>query len=95
MKLEVDATLEYARGKTDKGWWSPIKIADKNIDSPYNTYRNTGLPPHPISNPGIEAIKAALFPEKTDCFFYLHAQGQIHCAKTYEEHQKNIEKYLK
>jgi UPF0755 protein len=95
MKLEVDATVQYARGKTSGGWWSPIKPADKRIDSLYNTYKYKGLPPHPIDNPGIEAIKAALYPAKTECLYYLHdSSGIIHCAKTYEEHQQNIEKYL-
>ncbi len=96
MKLEVDATLQYARGKTDKGWWTPISPEDKMIDSPYNTYRYKGLPPHPIANPGEEAIRAVFFPEKTDCFYYLHdAAREIHCAKTYKEHLENIEKYLR
>lgn len=95
-KLEVDATVQYIRGNTEKGWWTPIKVADKQIDSKYNTYRYKGLPPHPISNPGISAIRAVLFPEETKCLFYLHdGEKQIHCVVSYEEHQKNIEKYLK
>lgn len=96
VKLEVDATVQYIRGNTEKGWWAPIKIADKQIDSTYNTYKYKGLPPHPISNPGITAIRAVLFPEETKCLFYLHDNnGQIRCAETYEEHKGNIEKYLK
>lgn len=96
INLGVDATLQYARGKTDGGWWVPIKISDKKMDSPYNTYTHSGLPPHPISNPGTDAIGAVLNPAKTDCLYYLHdSSGNIHCAKTYEEHQKNIEAYLK
>lgn len=96
MKLEVDATVQYARGNTGSGWWAPIKPADKNIDSPYNTYKYAGLPPHPIANPGLDAINAVLFPEETDCFYYLHDNsGIIHCAKTFEEHQRNIETYLR
>jgi len=96
MKLEVDATIQYARGKTDSGWWSPIKPEDKEIDSPYNTYMYKGIPPHPIANPGIDAIEAVLNPEETDCLYYLHDPNkQIHCAVTYEEHKANIEKYLK
>lgn len=95
--LEVDATVQYARGKTDKGWWSPITPTDiQNINSPYNTYKNKGLPPHPISNPGITAIEAVLNPAETDCLYYLHdSNKQIHCAITLGEHQANIEKYLK
>ena len=96
MKLDIDATLQYARGDTGNGWWAPITVADKQIDSPYNTYLHSGLPPHPICNPGIDTIDAVLNPAKTECLYYLHdSNGQIHCAKTYEEHKANIEKYLK
>lgn len=97
MNLETDATVQYARGKAEAGWWAPVSSDDiKNIDSPYNTYKNKGLPPYPISNPGIDAIEAVLHPTETDCLFYLHDENrQIHCAKTLEEHQANIEKYLK
>ena len=97
MKLEIDATVQYARGNTGSGWWAPIKASDiTDIDSPYNTYIHEGLPPHPICNPGLEAIDAVLNPETTDCLYYLHdANRQIHCAKTLEEHQANIERYLK
>lgn len=96
MKLEVDATVQYARGKTADGWWAPIKPSDTKLDSPFNTYKYKGLPPHPIANPGLDAINAVLFPEETDCFYYLHDDsGIIHCAKTFEEHKKNIETYLR
>jgi UPF0755 protein len=95
--LEIDATVQYARGKIDDKWWAPIKATDiKEIDSPYNTYKNKGLPPTPISNPGIDAIDAVLNPEETDCYYYLHDPSrEIHCAVTLEEHELNIEKYLK
>lgn len=97
MNLGVDATVQYARGKTEKGWWAPVTADDiKNINSPYNTYKNKGLPPYPIDNPGIDAIEAVLHPTETDCLYYLHdSSRQIHCAKTYGEHKANIEKYLK
>ncbi|MDP2934781.1 MAG: endolytic transglycosylase MltG [bacterium] len=96
MKLEIDATLQYARGNTDNGWWAPIKVLDKQIDSPYNTYLYAGLPLHPICNPGINAIDAVLNSTETECIYYLHdTNKQIHCAETYEEHKANIEKYLK
>lgn len=94
--LSVDATLQYVRGNKGKGWWAPIGVADKKTISPYNTYKNAGLPPHPISNPGLDAITAVLNPTKTDCLYYLHdKEGITHCAVTYPEHQANIEKYLK
>jgi UPF0755 protein len=96
MRLEVDATLQYARGDKGAGFWAPITPAEKQINSPFNTYRNTGLPPRPISNPGISAIEASLRPASTTCLYYLHdKKGEIHCATTYEEHKLNIEKYLK
>jgi len=96
MILNVDATLQYVRGNTSLGWWAPITIDDKKIDSPYNTYKYTGLPPHPISNPSIRAIDAVLNPVSTDCLYYLHDKNHItHCAVTYKEHQSNIDLYLK
>jgi UPF0755 protein len=96
-KLEVDATVQYARGKTDGGWWAPITPKDiETINSRYNTYKHTGLPPHPISNPGIPAIEAVLHPTETECLYYIHDNNRtIHCAKTLKEHEENIEKYLK
>ena len=94
--LDVDATLQYARGNIGKGWWAPVTIADKKIASPFNTYKNAGLPPHPICNPSLDAINAVLNPAKTDCIYYLHdKQGVTHCAVTYAEHQANIQTYLK
>ncbi len=95
MPLQVDATLQYIKGKDGK-WWPYVLSKDKYINSAYNTYQNVGLPPTPISNPGEGAIAAALNPEKTDCLFYLHDKyGRIHCSKDYKEHKKNISRYLK
>ncbi len=95
MALGVDATLQYVRGDVGKGWWAPISVSDKKLDSPFNTYKYKGLPPHPISNPGIPAIEAVLNPQTTDCLYYIHDKNHItHCSKTYEEHQQNIQKYL-
>lgn len=96
MKLEIDATMQYTRGKVGDKWWGSIDLAQKKSDSPYNTYVYKGLPPTPIANPGLAAIDAALNPVETDCIFYLHGPDkQIHCTKTYEEHLQNIEKYLR
>lgn len=79
-----------------ENWWTPIAVKDKEIDSEYNTYLYKGLPLHPIANPGIEAIDAVLNPTETNCFYYLHDNDRnIHCAETYDEHLKNIEKWLK
>lgn len=96
MKLQIDATLQYAKGSEEDGWWRQVTPADKKIKSSYNTYLYAGLPPGSISNPGLAAISAAYNPQKTDYLFYLHDKNRkIHCAKTYEEHKKNIDKYLK
>ena len=96
MKLDIDATIQYIKGDEKDGWWPKIKPEDKMIDSPYNTYKYKGLPPRPIANPGIKAIEAALRPEKTKCFYYLHDKSKtIHCAETFEGHKANIEKYLR
>ena len=96
MPLQIDATMQYTLGKNANGsWWGSINIEQKQSDSPYNSYKVKGLPPTPICSPNIDAIEAALNPEETDCIFYLHdATGQIHCAKTYAGHLKNISTYL-
>ncbi|MFA6324763.1 MAG: endolytic transglycosylase MltG [Candidatus Paceibacterota bacterium] len=95
MALGVDATLQYMRGDIDKGWWAPIAISLKQTDSPFNTYKYKGLPPHPICNPGIPAIEAVLNPTTTNCLYYLHDKNHItHCSPTYEEHLQNIQTYL-
>lgn len=98
MPLQVDATLQYAKGKnpgTDN-WWSPPSAQDKTVDSPYNTYANPGLPPAPIANPGLNAIKAALDPLEVDDVFYLHTpSGEFYFAQTLEEHNANVNRYLR
>ncbi len=92
MRLQIDATMQYAKASKLKNpgindWWPTPLPADKFIDSPYNTYKNAGLPPAPIANPSIDAIIAALNPRKTDCLFYFHDRnGKFYCTKTYEEH---------
>lgn len=97
MKLDIDATVEYARGDAGNGYWAPLHAGDTaKFDSPYNTYLYKGLPPTPIANPGIAAITAALHNASTTCLYYLHdATGEIHCSDTYAEHRANIERYLK
>lgn len=95
MPLQVDATLQYAKG-SEGDWWPQPTSADKFIDSPFNTYQNPGLPPHPIVTPSISSIEAAIDPAPTDCLYYLHDTGHlIHCAPTYAGQQKNVNKYLK
>lgn len=95
MRLQVDATLQYFRGEPGN-WWPQPNVADKTVDSPFNTYRRGGLPPHPIANPSLESIDAALNPERTSCMYYLHdVEGQIHCSPTYDGHLDNVERYLR
>lgn len=96
MPLQVDATLQYAKGFDGKTWWPTPLAADKTLVSPFNTNLNSGLPPAPICNPGNVAFQAALDPQPTEYLFYLHDdQGKIHLAKTLEEHNQNISRYLR
>lgn len=96
--LQADATLQYALGyqPEQKSWWKKgVDSEDKRIASPYNTYKNPGLPPAPIANPGLASIKAVIYPVDTPYWFYLHDdKGVAHFAKTIEEHNENIAKYL-
>lgn len=99
MALQIDATVQYILGyqAAEKSWWKRnLTFADLKIASFYNTYTNTGLPPTPIANPGAAAIDAALNPAKTDYLYYLSdANGINHYAKTLEEHNQNVGKYIK
>jgi len=91
MPLQLDATLQYAKGATTKSWWPAPKPADKYIKSPYNTYANKGLPPGPIANPSAAAVLAALNPIPSDCLYYFHDdERNYYCSVTYEEHVKKL-----
>lgn len=98
MPLQVDATMQYAKGydtKT-KQWWAPPLAADKEINSPFNTYKVTGLPPAPICNPSLNALNAAVSPTSSDYLFYItDNDGQMRYAETYDEHLENIQKFLR
>jgi len=95
MPFQIDVTIQYVLGEPGN-WWPVITPDDYKIDSPYSTYTNKGRPPSPICNPGLAAINAVINSEKTEYLYYLHdSEGQIHLAKTYEEHLENIEQYLK
>lgn len=95
MRLQIDATSQYIKG-TSGNWWPLIRPEDHRIDSPYNTYQISGLPPTAISNPSLASLKAVVYPAETECLFYLHDRAkQIHCAVTYEEHLENIDRYLR
>jgi len=98
MKLDIDATVQYALGyqPDQKSWWKKdLTQENLEIDSPYNTYKNPGLPPTPISNPGLAAIKAVIDAPETDYLYYVSDKnGKMHYAKTLEEHNENVRKYL-
>lgn len=92
MALQSDATLSYLLDDTVDSH----TIEETNIVSPYNTYKNKGLPPGPIANPGMQAILAVIYPQKTDYTFFLTAgkgaEKKVYYAKTYEEHLANKRK---
>ncbi len=93
--LQVDASVQYAVG-TSKNWWPILTLDNLATTSSYNTYKNQGLPPTPIANPGLSSIKAALNPTTNDYWYYIHDNsGVIHYAKTLAEHNTNIAKYLR
>lgn len=92
MLLQADATLRYFTGKPS----AKLTMEDLKDDNPYNTYVHKGLPPTPIGNPGVDAIRAAMYPKESPYLFYLHDKNaKIHYAKTYAEHKINIDKYLR
>lgn len=92
MPLQVDATLAYERGKTS----AELTLKDLRTDSPYNTYTRRGLPPTPISNPGLDSMWAALEPIPNPYLFYLSDKdGITHFSKTHDEHVKLKAKYLR
>lgn len=95
--LQVDATLQYAKGydKKNKTWWSVPFGMDKSIKSLYNTYANPGLPPMPICNPGLNALKAVANPIESPYWYYItDDNGVMHYAETLSEHNANVKKYL-
>lgn len=99
MPLQIDATIQYVLGYQpgEKRWWKKsLTFDDLKVTSFYNTYTNTGLPPGPISSPGIAAIEAVVNADPdTPYLFYLHdPSGKTYYAEDYEEHQKNIQRYL-
>lgn len=91
MRLEADPTVQYALPDGPK---SRLLYEDLKIDSPYNTYRNYGLPPGPINNPGIDAIKAALNPAVHNyVFFVATGEGGHKFTETYEQHKEAAREY--
>jgi UPF0755 protein len=92
MPLGIDATIRFATGN----YTQPLTESELAIDSPYNSRTNVGLPPGPISNPGLASIEAAAHPPKTDYLFYVTtpgACGKLTFAKTEAEFEAAVEKY--
>jgi UPF0755 protein len=89
--------VQYALGyqSKDKTWWKKrIYFVDLEVDSPYNTYKHTGLPPGPICSPSLSAIQAAVNPEKTDYLFFVAKGDGTHAfAKTAEEFELLVKQY--
>lgn len=89
-RLESCATVQYILGKTKE----TLLYSDLKVNSPYNTYLHSGLPPGPIANPGRKSIEAAVRPADVDYLFFVSkGDGRHHFSKTYTEHLKAIEKY--
>lgn len=104
--LQIDASLQYLKAnlqfassnsKFDQlNWWPKVTPEDlQQLESPYNTYLNKGLPPAPICNPGLNSLRAALNPQESEYWFYISdKKGQIHFAETLQKQEENIEKFL-
>lgn len=91
MALQVDATFGYI---LDRDTFHP-NFEQLEIDSPYNTYKYPGLPPGPIANPGLVALRAAIDPIATDYLFYLTGRdGNMYYAETFDGHRRNRALYL-
>jgi UPF0755 protein len=93
--LDADPSIIYAEllAGTYQG---ALHHADMQFSSPYNTYRNAGLPPGPIGNPGKSALEAAMHPAQSDYFYFVaDAQGHHRFARTIEEHDRNVDAYRK
>lgn len=89
--LQSDATVNYATGKYE----TQPSAEDLEVDSPYNTYKYRGLPAGPIGNPGLEAIRAAIYPKANNYWYFLHTKdGQTIYSRNFEEHKANKLKYL-
>ena len=90
--LQSCATVNYITGKSTPA----VSAVDRAIDSPYNTYKYPGLPPGPISNPSLKAIIATIYPTKNDNWYFMSdTDGKTHFAKTLDEHNVNVAKYLR
>jgi peptidoglycan lytic transglycosylase G len=95
MRLDSDPTVQYALGKDRESgsWWkSPLSLEDLQVISPYNTYQIPGLPPGPIANPSLSALRAVAFPAETPYYYFRAAcdgSGRHSFAETFEQHDRN------
>jgi len=87
MRLEADPTVQYALGKDTGEWKKALTRADLGVASKYNTYQYFGLPPGPICNPGLDAVRAVLYPAQTDALYFVadHTGGHVF-SRTLDEH---------
>lgn len=95
MRLQTDVSISYALGRHQKN----ISYDDLKVNSPYNLYKNNGMGPGPVNNPSIDAVKAVLYPEdRSKGYLYFVANmktGKIYFTKSYQQHQKNVNKVQK
>jgi UPF0755 protein len=93
MKLDADPTVQYALASAIQAeWWPQLTLEDLQIDSPFNTYRYTGLPPAPIASPGLDSLRAIAFPLITSEYYFralCDGTGLHAFAETFDEHQRN------
>ncbi len=96
-RLEADPTVQYALGfalRENRYWKRGLTYKDLKIDSPYNTYRNVGLPPGPICNPGAKSVEAVLNPQQDfeALFFVADNTGRHVFSRTFHEHKQHIKR---
>jgi len=95
MKLDADPTVQYAIGYNllQQTWWTnPLSLLDLQVNSAYNTYIYAGLPPTPIANPGLDALRAVAFPAETNYYFFrarCDGSGFHEFTATFDEHLQN------
>jgi UPF0755 protein len=92
MKLDSDPTVQYAVGREGNWWPNPLSLSDLQVDSPFNTYLYAGLPPAPIANPSLTALRAVAYPAESPYYYFRAAcdgSGRHVFAQTYEEHLQN------
>lgn len=91
MPLQTDPTVLYALGEHK----SRTVYKDLEVDSPYNTYKNAGLPPGPIANAGLSSIEAALKPDNTEYYYFLASkEGTVYYSETLDEHNEKKAEYI-